>query len=151
MKGNTVDSENPFAYDYVDLNLPGSVSYDPTKPWFRVMRVDGTLAAILVIYVDDERVQCSTEEAAWLAAHQVATRESYLGIQDAARKRRPPSQNPGAWAGSIIRTNNEEVGILVSEERWTKTRQIIRKWLDKIRKNPSANLPVKALFSDRGF
>ena len=65
---------------------------------------------MLAIFVDDERIHHSTEEGAWKAARQVATRESYLGIQDAARKRRPPSQNAGAWAGSILRTNGEEVG-----------------------------------------
>ena len=74
-----------------------------------------------------------------------------MGIQDAARKRRAPSQRAGAWAGSIVRTNNSEVGVLVSDERWTKTRLIIRKWILKLRENASESLNTKELFSDRGF
>ena len=66
------------------------------------------MASILAIYVDDERIHSGTEEEAWTAAHLVATRESYLGIQDAARKRRPPTQAAGTWTGSIIRTNDTE-------------------------------------------
>ena len=107
------------------------------------------LATILATFVDDERIHARSEPIAWNAAHQVATRESYLGIQDAARKRRPPSQNAGAWAGSIIRTNNKEVGILVSDERWQKTRSLTRKWLDKVLKGSELN--TKDLLSDRGF
>ena len=151
MKGNPKNPKNPFAYQLVVLNLPGSDIYDPTKPWFFILDFDGKLATILVIYVDDERIHASTEEKAWAASHQVATREAYLGIQDAARKRRPPSQNAGAWAGSMVRTNNLEVGILISQERWEKTRSIIRKWSDKMRKNPDQELNTTDLLSDRGF
>ena len=151
IKGNPNDSSNPFSYSRVELNLPGSRDYDPSVPWFRTMTSDNLLATLLAIYVDDERIHASSEEKAWLAAHQLATRESYLGIQDAARKRRPPSQNAGAWAGSIVKTNNKEVGVLVSEERWGKTRKLIRKWLDKLLKDPLHPLNTKELTSDRGF
>ena len=151
LKGDPSQLDNPFCYKSVELNLPGTETYDPTLSWFRVMDHNDQLAAILAIYVDDERVHCSSEDLAWKAAHQIATRESYLGIQDAARKRRQPSQNAGAWAGSIVRTNDTEVGILVSEERWTKTRQMIRKWVDKLRKDQYQKLDLKELVSDRGF
>ena len=151
MKGDPSDDTNPFQHDSVKTNLPRSPTYDPSLPWFSVLDKLLMLASILAIYVDDERCQCSSEEKAWQSAHQISTRECYLGIQDAARKRRPPSQSAGAWAGSIIRTNNQEVGILVSEERWSKTRSIIRKWVDEIRKNPASDLCVKDLLSDRGF
>ena len=151
MKGKHDDFANPFHYHHVRLNLPGSDSYSPALPWFSIIDSVGELAGILAIYVDDERIHHSTENGAWLAARQVATRESYLGIQDAARKRRPPSQNAGAWAGSILRTNKLEVGRSVSQERWTKARSIICKWKDRILKDSNALLDVKELMVDRGF
>jgi len=49
----------------------------------------------------------------------------YLGIQDASRKRRPPSQAPGAWAGAVIRILKEGIGVSVPQEKWEKTQQIL--------------------------
>jgi hypothetical protein len=149
--GNPLNKDNPFHTARVKLNLPGTEKYDPTLPWFSLMRFDDLLASILATFVDDERVHAASEALAWKCAHQIATREAYLGIQDAARKRRPPSQNAGAWAGSIVWTNKSEVGVLVSEERWLKTRRIVRKWLDIVRKDENADLNTKDLLSDRGF
>jgi hypothetical protein len=151
LKGDLMDLTNPFQTSGADLNLPGVPNYDPSKPWFSLVNAFGLLAAILAIYVDDERINAESEDQAWKASHQVGSRESYLGIQDAARKRRPPSQNPGAWAGSMIRTNGSDVGILISEERWKKTRSIIRKWLNKLLQNANADLEVSEMLSDRGF
>ena len=106
---------NPCEYQDVKLNLPGTKAYQPGKPWFSILAYDSSLVSLLAIYMDNERIHTSSYEKAWACAHQVATREAYLGMQDAGRKRRPPSQNAGAgaWAGAIVRTNGEEVGILV--------------------------------------
>ena len=151
VKGYHNDITNPFHYNHVRLNLPGADDYSPALSWYSTINSVGELAATLAIFVDDERIHHSTEEGAWLAARQVATRESYLGIQDAARKRRPPSQNAGAWAGSILRTNGKEVGRLVSQDRWNKTKSIIGKWIDVLSKDADALLNVQDLMSDRGF
>eukprot|EP00978_Attheya_sp_CCMP212_P027155 scaffold90616_cov31-Attheya_sp.AAC.2 len=62
------------------------------------VRTDGSIAADIVSYVDDNRVSADSRESAWLASSKVAKTASWLGLQDAARKRRPPSQRPGAWA-----------------------------------------------------
>ena len=101
--------------------------------------------------MDDERIHAPTETEAYRASRQVASRESYLGIQDAARKRRPPSQQGGAWAGSIVHTNNLEVGLLISNERWMKTKTIISKWFDLVCELETQLLDTKSLVSDRGF
>ena len=140
-------SKNPFRYSRVVLNLPGSPDYTPGQPWFYLERKDGTMASILAIYVDDQRIHAPTEEDAYVSARQVASREAYLGIQDAARKRRAPSQQAGAWAGSIVRTNNSEVGLLISN----KTKIIISKWCEILESTESPDLVTKELFSDRGF
>lgn len=142
---------NPFRYSRIVSNLPGTHDYSPAKPWFFLQRKDGSMASVLAIYVDDQRVHAPSENDAYQAARQIASRESYLGIQDAARKRRAPSQQAGAWAGSILRTNNHEVGLLISENRWDKTKVIINKWYDVVHATEEPMLNTKELFSDRGF
>ena len=89
------DVTNLFHYIMVALNLPGTENYQPSLPWFRLLDSNNNLATILVIYVDDERIHSSSHQQALAATRQVSSRESYLGIQDAARKRRPPSQQHG--------------------------------------------------------
>ena len=59
--------------------------------------------------MDDEIIHAGSEIKAWAAAHQVATREAYLSIQDAVWKRRPKYQSGGAWAGSLISTNDTDI------------------------------------------
>ena len=142
---------NPFEHSHVELNLPGMIEYTPGRPWFAVIAHDGSMASALAIYVDDERIHASSCDKAHQCARQVASRESYLGIQDAARKRRPPSQQAGAWAGSIIRTNNVEVGVLVSDDRWLKTKTIITKWYTVLQDFPDKELDTQSLLSDRVF
>ena len=151
LKGNPNDNHNPFQFDSVNLNLPGDENYNPSKPWFSVLNKEGVLASILATYVDDERIHAHSKNMAWKAAHQIASRETYLGIQDAARKRRPPTRTAGAWAGSIIRTNEDEVGVVVSEERWNKTKSIISKIYKELEKPDIVELDTKELLSDRGF
>ena len=97
--------------------------------------------------MDDLRGTAPTREEAWLASSAMAQGASYFGLQDAARKRRPPSQTPGAWAGAVVETTGDAVFKTVSEERWNKTKghiqrleewaasdeEIDRKELEKIR------------------
>ena len=86
MKGNMMSESNLFQTSEVRLNLPGTKHYTPKFAWFSLIDRNGKLASILVIYVDDEIVQASSEnKKAWMASHPVATREAYLSIQDAAR------------------------------------------------------------------
>ena len=54
----------------------------------------------------------------------------WLGLQDAARKKRRASQQPEAWAGSVIATDGDIVTKSVTQERWEKTQNKIR-WLGK--------------------
>ena len=70
--------------------------------------------------MDDERIHAGSERKAWAESHQVATCEAYLGIQDAARKRLPPSQSAGAWTGPILHTNETDIMLLVREGANTK-------------------------------
>jgi len=147
--GDPSDLDNPFQWDHVELNLPGSASYDPSKPWVCKIRLDGSIACDLFIYVDDLRPTGGTEEDCWKATRRTGSRCSYLGIQDASRKRRSPSQTPGAWAGSIIRTDGKAVYVSVSAEKWDKTKKQIA-WLKECLVKEE-RIPFKELERIRGF
>ena len=100
------------------LNLPGSVGYDPSKPWLSKIHADGRVAADLFSFVDDERITAPDAEIAWKAGHQLGYIQAYLGIQNALRKLRECSQTPGAWAGSVVHVIPEHgVCVLTSPEK----------------------------------
>ena len=121
--GDKSDPKNIFGWVDVRLNLPGDADYDPSVPWISKIRADGVITADVHPYVDDLRETAPTEEEAWDAASKMAKGAAFFGLQDAARKRRPPSRKPGAWAGAVKGTDeNGNVFKTVSEERWKKTK-----------------------------
>lgn len=120
--GDHTNPENVFRWSFVKLNLPGSDSYDPSEPWVSLRREDGTLAAFVVLFVDDLRVMGGSERDCWLACRQIASHFNFLGVQDAARKRRSSSQQPGAWAGGVVRLEGGKVCVLVSKKNGIKRR-----------------------------
>ena len=94
-RGPPDDATSPLRYDKVVLNLPGAADYDPTNP--RVQKINngtGKVAGDLTTFVDDLRAMGPSPDQAWLVARRIASRLQHLGIQDAPRKRRAPSQNP---------------------------------------------------------
>ena len=128
--GDPNEVGNPFEWSHIELNLPCSKDYDATKPWIMKMRADGDIASEVVQYVDDVRIIAATRELAWLCSSKMAKGLCYLGLQDAARKRREPSQRPGAWAGATVMTEGKAVCKGVTKERWTKLQAKIR-WIGK--------------------
>jgi hypothetical protein len=71
---------NPFQWETVRLNLPGSKDYDPCVSWITKRRKDGRIACDVFTFVDDERVTGPNEELTWQASHVLALTQSYLGI-----------------------------------------------------------------------
>jgi len=63
-----------------------------------------TIANDLVIYVDDLRTTAPGYDECRQVSRRVASLANYLGLQDAARKCRDPSDAPGPWAGYIVHT-----------------------------------------------
>ncbi|KAL7577827.1 hypothetical protein ACA910_010575 [Epithemia clementina (nom. ined.)] len=120
--GQRLDESNVFRWETVQLNLPGDQTYKPSEPWVSKRRADGMLAADVHVYVDNLRKTAPTNEEAWLDASRMAKAASFYGLQDAARKRRPPSQTPGALAGALVQTTGEGVNKLVSDEQWAKVK-----------------------------
>ena len=152
-RGNPKAASNPLHYSRVILNLPGMKSYDPTMPhvykWNDMMlRVAGEI----VTFIDDMRACGYSKENTWQIMRRITSVLQYLGIQDAPRKRRPPSQSPGAWAGSLNSVTPERVGISVTQEKWEKGRGIIFGLADLCVGAPEPpDLDHKGLEKDRGF
>jgi hypothetical protein len=152
-RGNPLDEGNALRYDRVLLNLPGMAGFDPSKP--NVMKWNDMvdrLAGDIITFVDDLRASGYDRENAWQVARQITSRLQYLGIQDAARKRRPSSQSGGAWAGTIFEITAEAIYKTVSQEKWDKGRNLIRGLRDQCT-DPQAppSLNHKELESKRGF
>lgn len=146
--GDPKDELNIFCYDHVLFNLPGMESFDSAKPWVSKRRADGTIAADVVGFVDDLRPIASSEGECWEASQLVSKRLAYLGLQDASRKRNPPSKTPGPWAGIVVSTDDEKVHISVSQKKWDKTKEII----EKIRRElQSGRIDFKNLESMTGY
>ena len=156
-RGNPSTPTNPMHYSRVILNLPGMPSYDPTLP--HVMKWNdevGLIAGDFITFVDDTRVCGHSKENAWQVCRRITSVEQYLGIQDAPRKRRPPSQKPGAWAGSVYEiVPAVKVTLSVSQAKWEKGQGIIFALAETCLKvlPPSGLIQLvhKELEKDRGF
>jgi hypothetical protein len=150
IRGNPADKTLPFQYERIELNLPGDPFYDPTRPWVSKRRDDGQIASDILSYVDDLRSSGASEELCKQATKRIASVVNYLGMQDAPRKRRIPSKNPGAWAGSLVSTDETGVHSSISEERWAKTKSIFKALEEELEKE-EPEFTHKQLLSDRGF
>jgi hypothetical protein len=149
--GDHLDPSNAFRFDAVVLNLPGMPEYNPGLAWvFKVRQSDGMVASDLFIYVDDARVIGNSEDDCWLATRQTASLLNHLGLQDAARKRRAGSKEPGPWAGSICHSSGTQVEVMVSQERWDKTKGILG-WLQDQLDGNEERFDFKLLESKRGY
>jgi hypothetical protein len=60
--GEPSDETNVFAWDRVEVNVPGSATYRPGRPWISKRRVDGRIASDIHLYVDDGRSAAPDEE-----------------------------------------------------------------------------------------
>ena len=86
-----------------------------------------------------------------------ASYSNYLGQQDAARKRRQPSQTPGLWSGSLVRTDNDNVFVSTSQAKWNKGREIVFDWItqyvnhDASSTTTEPSFDFKSIEKGRGF
>jgi hypothetical protein len=126
IRGNPLDTNNLFRWDWVRMNFPGSTRYECGKLWVSKIRADDMrIAADFVSFVDDVRPTGPTKKECWVAARRVGSMLKYLGIQDASRKRRDSSQDPAAWSGSVVKTDNQGVYVLAAEAKWTKAKALL--------------------------
>jgi hypothetical protein len=123
--GDRKKESNPFHWKEIKTNLPGDDGYKANLPWIQKLRHDGFWATELVQYIDDLRTTAKDRMLAWAASSRIAKVCCWLGLQDAARKRREPSQRPGAWAGATVFTDWTNAYKGVTDERWIKTKSKI--------------------------
>ena len=146
--GDRWNEINPYRWNGVLVNLPGSIDYDPTKPricktWYEI------IAAILEAYVDDVRVMGSSETICREATRRASQILQYLGQQDACRKYRPPHTSPGPWCGSFVAIKDKSVWVYVSDEKWNKAKIFIRELTTLVAVHEP--IPFKFLERGRGF
>lgn len=154
-KGNPCNPNNPFGYDKIIMNLPSMEQYDPTKP--KIIKWSSSRQAMsgdVVTFVDDVRITGSSKEHCHQVHRQFVSRMQYLGLQDAPRKFRPPSQTQaGAWTGTIFRVGETVISKTVSQEKWDKGRTIVAKLkmacIDSEESRPTLN--HKELEQQTGF
>ena len=154
IKGDRRNKDNPFYWSEVKLNCPGSPDYDPSMPrvykWNDIL---GCIAADCVTFVDDLRTIGFTRSLVQRATHRVETIMGYLGLQDATRKRRPNSRNPGEWTGSkSVSIPGTGLFVTVSQKKWDKARGIIAELLEHFSDSKSLpKLDLKDLERKVGF
>jgi hypothetical protein len=103
-----------------DFKLAREKVYNPSRP--RVIKwgtMDDRMAGDINSFVDDGRASGQTVEHTWSISRHVSSRLQYLGVQDASRKRRPPTRPPGVGVGSVFsKSELGEVTITVTVEKW---------------------------------
>ncbi len=72
---------NPYHWDRVEFNLPGSKGYRSVLPWVMKIRADGHLAAENFAYVDDGRATGHSPRLTWAAARAYAAGCSRRGFR----------------------------------------------------------------------
>lgn len=151
IRGDHTDPTNPFFFDQLRLNLPGDPEYNPCLARvFKLNSNTGRNAGDMVTYVDDVRPTAATFGLCLRLCHRVGSILGYLGIQDAARKRVPPSQRAGAWTGSVVHTDNDMVVVLCTQEKWDKARSVVLE-IQRVLREDQGNFDYKTLEQQRGF
>jgi hypothetical protein len=149
-KGCYQSPDNPFHFDKVRLNLPGSTDYDPSHPWVsKIVSSCGRIAGDVKTYVDDKRPSGYSHSHCLRVTRRAASMLGYLGEQDATRKRVPHSQRAGAWAGAVCHTDNGHVTVLVTQDKWDKAKGYVALLQDQLVKDNTFN--HKELERIRGF
>ena len=87
-RGDPLDENNPFFWDRIVLNLPGSEIFNPSMPWVcKLNSKVNRIAADFITFVDDLRVTGYSTENCWQSGRRVSSTLQHMGIQEAGRKR----------------------------------------------------------------
>jgi len=88
-------------------------------------------------------------DLAQAATQQLASGIQHLGEQDAARERDPVSQRPGAWAGTVVYTNQGVARKFISQAKWDKLKEHLEWFTSHLSTGSEVNR--KAFESKVGF
>jgi hypothetical protein len=100
-------------------------------------------------YVDNVWTKGANAEECWQSTRFAASKYNFLGLQDAARKRRGPSCDAGPWAGSTVLTSSGTMAVTVTPGHSQKAKGIIQWISDGIQSG--APMCHKTLESYQGF
>ena len=78
----------------------------------------------------------------------MTSRLQFLGIQEAARKRRI---DEGPWAGGIYSTHNDKMQKYITLAKWQKAKNYLKELTDEVARNPNGGFSYKLLELIRGF
>ena len=149
IRGDRRDRHNSLRFDRVVINAIGNKDYNPSLPnVFKFDDIKKRIAGNLVVYVDDLRTLGYSLEEAWRIARQVMSRLQYLGIQDAARKRRI---GDGPWAGGVYSTDQGKIRKTVTKEKWMKGRTFLVELKAEYVENPDQAFCYKRIERIRGY
>jgi hypothetical protein len=115
--GNRKLLSNPFHWERVEFNLPGSRGYRSDLSWVMKIWEDGHLAVEVSEYINNGRATGHSQDLTWRVARAYGLGCSRRGIQDASQKRTLPSKTPGPWAGMVTHTEGGCVVGVVSQEK----------------------------------
>ena len=87
VKGNQHDPKNLFRWNHIKENLGCSDIYNRLVHSLKKVWKDGDLALDIIQYIDDAQTIVLSEERSWLAQSKMVKRLSYLGLQNAVRKK----------------------------------------------------------------
>jgi hypothetical protein len=154
-RGDPSLDSNPMGYDCIRLNLPGMSHFDPGMPKVMKWRTKlGVVAGDVLTFVDDVRITGYSKENCHNVHRQFASRVQFLGMQDAPRKFRPPSQEQaGAWTGTIFKITPSSISKSVPQEKWNKGKAMVDRLAAILETGVNGRVPIdrKSLEKKTGF
>jgi hypothetical protein len=126
IKGNPQALDNAFHWDVVHLNLPGSTDYDPAVPCaLKLHLLDERISGDFMLYIDNLRPMGPSEVECHQPQHKFTDTCNHYGVKYAYRKQCPPSLRLGTWYWSVIHTDDNDMGVMATQERWDNTKRIL--------------------------
>jgi hypothetical protein len=123
----------------IELARNGSLRSDASKSNKNGARIKlGVVAGDVVTFVDDVRITGYFKENCHEVHRQFASRVQYLGMQDAPKTFRPPSQmNAGEWTGTIFKITPYIISKSMSQEKWYSGRTMIEALVGEFQESAS--------------
>jgi hypothetical protein len=115
-KGHLYDQKSAYVLCRLALTLPGTDGWcDPVKPWVMKVQTGRQKACHVLFFINSGRNIGPDKLLACQAVRQMAADLQWHLIQDAAQKRRQDTTQAGAWAGTLVFTDQGIVrGVLQS-------------------------------------
>ena len=152
VRGDREVVSNVFHWSSYRQNCPGQADYDPCRGWgVKWNDLTNAPAADFEIYVDDVRTLGSSERECIGSSRRFASVCNYLGIQDAARKRRFPLQRPSVWCGAKVMSTDQGVFTSTTQEKWDKANEVVNRTMVELNNDVEGKLDRKTLERGRGF